>query len=131
MAAQEMRPNDISGNVVDAAIKVHSALGPGLLEGAYEACLTHELRTRVLNVRVQVPLPVLCDGVRINVGYRVDLLVEGTVVVELKAVAKLLPIHNAQLLSYLKLSGHSLGLLLNFNVPHMRDGVKRIVNNHK
>lgn len=123
-----MRPNDISGNVVDAAIKVHSALGPGLLEGAYEACLAHELRKRGLNVRAQVPLPVLYDGVRINVGYRVDLLVEGTVVVELKAVAKLLPIHNAQLLSYLKLSGHSLGLLLNFNVPHMRDGIKRMLN---
>lgn len=123
-----MHPNEASGHVVDAVLKVHSALGPGLLEGAYQACLTHELRRRDLHVRSQVSLPVFYDGIRINVGYRIDLLVENSVVVELKAVAKLLPIHHAQLFSYLKLSGHSIGLLLNFHVPHMRDGIKRIVN---
>jgi hypothetical protein len=122
-----MHPNEASGHVVDAALKVHSALGPGLLEGAYQACMTHELRRRDLYVRSQVSLPVFYDGIRINIGYRIDLLVENTVVVELKAVAKLLPIHHAQLFSYLKLSGHSIGLLLNFHVLHMRDGIKRIV----
>jgi GxxExxY protein len=123
-----MQPNAISGEVVDAAIKVHSALGPGLLEGAYHACLVHELRKRGLKVRSQVLVPVAYDGIRINVGYRIDVLVENCVVVELKAVAKLLPIHDAQLLSYLKLSEHRIGLLLNFHVVRMRDGIKRIVN---
>ena len=123
-----MRLDDVSGQVVDSAIKVHSALGPGLLEGAYQACLAHELRSRGLRVRLQVPLPVIYEGVRISVGYRVDLLVEECVVVELKAVAKLMPVHHAQLLSYLKLSGHRVGLLLNFHVQHMKDGIKRIMN---
>ncbi len=109
-------------------MRVHSALGPGLLEGAYEACLAYELRARGLSVLTQVPLPLLYAGVRIEVGYRVDLLVDDTVVVELKAVAKLQPIHEAQLLSYLKLSGHRVGLLLNFHVVHLKDGIKRMVN---
>ena len=126
---EEMDLNQISGAVVDAGMKVHSALGPGLLESAYEACLIHELKKRGLAVASQVALPVAYDGVRIDVGYRIDLIVEGLVVVELKAVDALLPIHQAQLLSYLKLSGRKLGLLMNFNVLHLKDGIKRVVNN--
>lgn len=99
-----MDVNDISGHIVDAAIKVHSALGPGLLESAYEACLAHELRKRRLRVRSQVPLAISYDEILIEPGYRIDLLVEETVIVELKAVDKWLPIYEAQLLSYLKLS---------------------------
>jgi len=120
--------NNCSGIVVDAAMTVHSALGPGLLESAYEACLAYELRKRGLRVLSQVTVPVVYDGVQIDAGYRVDLLVEDAVIVELKAVAKLLPIHEAQVLSYLKLSGHRVGLLINFNVPRLKDGIKRFAN---
>ena len=120
--------NRVSGAVVNAAMKVHSALGPGLLESAYEACLLHELRKQGLKVEAQACLPVAYDGVKIDVGYRVDLLVEGTVIVELKAVETLLSIHEAQLLSYLKLSDKRVGLLINFNVLHLREGIKRMVN---
>ena len=124
-----MNINEVSGSVVDAAMKVHTALGPGLLESAYEACLLHELRKRGRKILSQVALPVVYDGVKIDVGYRIDLLVEDVVIVELKAVEKLLPIHDAQLLSYLKLGGYRLGLLINFNVLHLKDGIKRKVNN--
>ena len=124
-----MNVNEVSGIVVDAALKVHTALGPGLLESAYEACLLHELRNRGLKVLAQAALPVVYDGVKIDVGYRIDLLVEDAVVVELKAVEKLMPIHHAQLLSYLRLGGYKLGLLINFNVLHLKDGIKRMVNN--
>jgi len=120
--------NEISGAVVDAAMKVHTALGPGLLESTYEACLLHELRKRGLRAVNQVALPVSYDGTRIDVGYRIDLLVEDSVIVELKAGDGLLPIHQAQLLSYLKLSGKKLGLLINFNEIHLKSGIKRIVN---
>ncbi len=120
--------NAISAEIVDAGIKVHSALGPGLLESAYLACLAHELRSRGLAVRLQVPLPILYEGVRIHVGYRVDMLVENVVIVELKVARKLHPIHEAQLLSYLKLAERKLGLLINFHVVHLRDGIKRMVN---
>jgi len=120
--------NDSSGAVVDAAIKVHTALGPGLLEGAYEGCLVHELRKRGHLVVQQLALPVLYDGICIDLGYRIDVLVDGAVVVEVKSVGKLAPIHNAQLLSYLKLGGYKVGLLLNFNVPHLKDGIRRVVN---
>ncbi len=123
-----MNINNCSGAVVDAAMKVHSALGPGLLEGAYEGCLAHELRKRGLLIVNQLALPVVYDGICIDLGYRIDLLVNGVVVVEVKAVGKLLPIHNAQLLSYLKLGGYKVGLLINFNVAHLRDGIRRIVN---
>jgi GxxExxY protein len=122
------RLNQISGEIVDAAMKVHSALGPGLLESAYEGCLKHELTKRELKVLSQVTLPVIYDGVKIDVGYRVDLLVEDAVIVELKAVERLTPLNEAQLLSYLKLSGRKLGLLINFNVEHLKNGVKRIAN---
>jgi GxxExxY protein len=121
--------NHYSGQVVDAAMKVHSALGPGLLESAYQACLAHELRKRGLTVRAQHPVPIIYDGVRIDVGYKIDLVVEDAVVVELKAVSNVLPIHEAQLLSHLKLSGHRVGLLINFHVQRLKDGIKRMVNN--
>lgn len=123
-----MEINAISGQVVDAAMKVHSALGPRLLESAYEACLDHELRNRGLRTRRQVTLPLSYDGVAVEAGYRIDLLVEEVVVVELKTVAKLTPLHDAQLLSYLKLGGHRVGLLINFHVPRLRDGVRRLAN---
>lgn len=121
--------NQITGSIISAAMKVHSALGPGLLESAYEACLLHELKKQGLSVEGQVGLPVLYDGIRIDVGYRMDLLVEDAVVVELKAVDQLNGVHEAQLLSYLKLSGKRAGLLINFNVRHLKDGIKRLVNN--
>jgi GxxExxY protein len=124
-----MEINEVSGQIVDAAMKVHSALGPGLLESAYEACLKYELEQRGVRVQSQQVLPVVYDGIRIDVGYRVDLLVEEAVVVELKAVDKVAPVHEAQLLSYLKLSGKHLGLLVNFNVLHLKDGIKRMANN--
>jgi len=121
--------NQITGQIVDAAMKVHSALGLGLLESAYQGCLLHELRSRGLTVQAQVVLPVVYDGIQIEVGYRIDLLVEDCVIIEVKSVDKLAPIHEAQLLTYLKLSGIQVGLLLNFNVVHMKDGIKRMVNN--
>lgn len=122
--------NAVSGRIVGAALKVHSTLGPGLLESAYEACLAHELRKLGLRVATQVALPVIYDGRRLGVGYRIDMLVEGSVVVELKVIDKLLPIHEAQLLSYLRLSGHRLGLLINFNVLRLKDGIRRMLNGY-
>jgi GxxExxY protein len=118
--------NAISGQIVDAAMEVHSALGPGLLESAYETCLAHELRIRGLEVRVQVPMPVLYKGTRIHLGYRLDLIVEDEVIVELKTIKKESPIHQAQLMSYLKLSNHRVGLLINFHVRHLRNGITRM-----
>lgn len=109
-------------------MQVHSGLGLGLLESAYRACMVHESRSRGLGVQPELPLPVSYGGLRIDVGYRIDLLVEDTVIVELKAVDKLLRLHEAQLLTYLKLSGLSVGLLFNFCVPHLRLGIKRMVN---
>ena len=124
-----MEINDITGHIIDAAIKVHSALGPGLLESAYEACLMYELNKRGLVVRNQVPLPVKYEDVIIEVGYRIDLLVAESVIVELKSVDDVAPIHKAQLLSYLKLADKRLGFLINFNVPLLKEGLKRMVNN--
>jgi GxxExxY protein len=123
-----MNENEIGDIVLGGAMKVHSALGPGLLESAYEICLAHEIVKQGLSIKQQVLLPVQYNGLKLDAGYRLDLLVHNKVIVELKAVEKLLPIHTAQLLSYLKLSGCSLGYLLNFNVVHMKDGIKRIVN---
>lgn len=117
-----------SGQVIRAAIAVHSALGPSLLESAYETCLAYELRCMGLDVRCQVPMPVTYRGIRLDAGYRIDLLVEDRLVVELKTVAQLLPVHEAQLLSYLKLSGRHVGLLVNFHVPRLRDGIRRMLN---
>ncbi|MDT4968768.1 MAG: hypothetical protein QOJ64_3505 [Acidobacteriota bacterium] len=110
-------------------MKVHSALGPGLLETAYEACLMYELHKRGLRVEAQVCLPVVYDKVRIDAGYRIDLLVEEAVIVELKTLERVLPVHQDQLLSYLRLSNKRLGLLINFHVPRLKEGVKRVVNN--
>lgn len=120
--------NLYTGEIVDAAMKVHSTIGPGLLEGAYEACLTHELLARGLRVRTQVPMPVVYDGQRIDVGYRLDMLVHDKIIVELKATAKLLPVHDAQLLSYLRLSGLRVGLLLNFHESRLKNGIRPLVN---
>lgn len=120
--------NYVSRQVVDAAMRVHSVLGPGLLESAYEVCLAQELRNRGLHVLVQTPLPIVYEGLRVEAGYRADLLVDSSVIVELKAIAKLLPVHDAQLLSHLRLSGHRVGLLINFHVVHLKDGIKRLVN---
>ncbi len=122
-----MEINQITSESIGAAMNVHTALGPGLLESAYEACLLHELRKRGLNVASQVQLPVVYDGVRIDLGYRLDLVVEDTVIVELKAAEAITPIYEAQLISYLKLSGKPVGLLINFHVKHLRDGIKRFV----
>ena len=120
--------NKISGLIIEAAMRVHTALGPGLLESAYESCLLHELRKIGLIVLSQQILPIEYDSVKIDAGYRIDLLVADSVIVELKAVEKLLPIHEAQLLSYLKLGNKSLGLLINFNVVRLKDGIKRMAN---
>ena len=123
-----MEPNEITEAVIGAAIAVHRALGPGLLESAYEACLVYELSKRGLRVERQKALPVQYGEVYLDCGYRVDLLVEAKVIVELKAVEKVERIHEAQLLSYLKLSGYSTGLLLNFNVMELRQGIRRLRN---
>ncbi len=109
-------------------MKVHSHLGPGLLESAYEACLAHELRKQGMEAAQQVGLPVIYDGERIDLGYRIDLVVEGLVIVEIKSVEALNPVHQAQLLSYIRLSGRNVGLLINFHVAHLRDGIKRMVD---
>jgi GxxExxY protein len=119
---------DIGHAVIGAAMKVHSAVGPGLLESAYETCLIYELEKQRIGVRSQVSIPIRYEELTIENGYRIDLLVGGLVVVELKAVPAILPVHRGQLLSYLKLGGFKLGYLLNFHVAHMRDGIVRLVN---
>jgi len=121
------RLNAVSGAIVDAAVTVHRTLGPGLLESVYEACLCHELRKRGRTVHRQVSIPIFYDGVELESNLCIDLLVQDEVVVELKAVDSLKPIHKAQLLTYLKLSGRRLGLLLNFNVPIMKNGIERVI----
>ena len=120
---------NVAKNLVDSSIQVHTALGPGLLESAYEACLAHELACRGFNVERQKALPLGYKSVELDVGYRLDLVVDGSVVVELKSVESLLPIHEAQLSSYLKLGNYRLGFLLNFNTRRMKDGIRRMVNN--
>ena len=114
--------------VVDAMLKVHRALGPGLLESTYQACLAHELRCRGVEVGCEVVLPVKYDGIEIDAGYRIDMLVADCIIVENKSAHGVTPIHEAQLLTYLKLSGHRLGFLVNWNVPLIKDGIKRMVN---
>lgn len=113
--------------IVDAAFKVHTALGPGLLESVYEACLARELAKRGIQVKRQVALPVFYDGERMDAGLRLDLVVDDSVIVEVKAVEKLIPLFDAQLLTYLKLSGKRLGFLINFNVPLIKEGIRRFV----
>lgn len=114
--------------VIGSAIEVHKALGPGLLESAYEQCLCHELSSRGIAFRRQVPLPVTYKEARLHCGYVMDLVVEDLVIVEIKTVERLLAVHEAQLLTYLRLSGRAVGLLINFNVPALRSGIRRLVN---
>jgi len=119
----------LSRESIGAAIEVHRRLDPGLMESAYEECVCRELALRNINFKRQVPLPIEYKDVLLDCGYRLDVVVDDVVILELKSVDKLLPIHEAQLLTYLKLSGRKLGMLLNFNVPVMKEGIKRIVHN--
>lgn len=121
----------IAAEIVDSALKIHKELGPGLLESAYEACLEHELQQRGFLVERQKAQPIHYNGIVIDVGYRLDLLIDDLVIIELKAVAELAPIHQAQLTTYLKLSQKSLGFLINFNVPLLKNGIRRIANHFK
>ena len=123
-----MTPNEASRRVIGAAMRVHTALGPGLLESAYSSCLAYEFAQAGLRFDHEVQLPMIYEGVEISIAYRVDFIVENCVVVELKCVQRVLPVHVAQLLSYLKLSGRKIGLLLNFNVARMSDGIHRRIN---
>lgn len=116
---------NIATDIVDAAFRVHSSLGPGLLESVYETCLDYELRRRRLVVAKQVPVPIHYEDLRIEAGLRLDLLVENKVIIEIKAVERIIAVHAAQVLSYLKLAKLRLGFLINFNVPQIRDGIRR------
>ena len=124
-----MIENDLSQIIIGCAIKVHTALGPGLLESAYEECMYYELVKQGLKVEKQKALPLIYENIKLEVGYRLDLIVEGKVIIEIKAVESLNDVHLAQVLTYLKLSNVKLGLLINFNVTRVKDGIKRIVNN--
>ena len=124
-----MELNHITNQIIGAAIEVHRTLGPGLLESAYEACLAYELVHRSLYVEQQKPLPIVYKEISLDAAYRLDLLVERKVIVELKAVDSLTPLHKAQIMSYLKLSGLELGLLINFNVPVLKNGIQRVILN--
>jgi GxxExxY protein len=126
-AAKALSAHEISHAVIKCALKVHSALGPGLLESTYEACLAHELRTAGLKVETQLALPVVYDSVKLDIGYRIDMMVNDLVIVELKSVEEISRVHVAQVISYLKLSKKKLGLIINFNVLHLKDGIKRLV----
>ena len=126
---QTMTENEISHKIIGVAIEIHRNLGAGLLESAYEAALTYELKELGLDVKQQVAMPFIYKEIKQEIGYRIDLLVENKVIVELKSVETLAPVHFAQTLTYLKLSSLKLGLLINFNVPVLKDGVHRIVNN--
>jgi GxxExxY protein len=126
-AKAKRTPLEVSKLVLDASFKIHSHFGPGLLESVYEACLAQELKDTGLRVLTQVPVPVVFNQVKLEVGYRIDLTVEDLVLVEIKSVEAIAPVHGAQTLSYLKLSGLTLGLLINFNVVHLKDGIKRFV----
>jgi GxxExxY protein len=119
--------DEVAGAVVDAAFRVHQVLGPGLLESVYETCLAHELKQRGHKVETQISLPVVYDGIRLDAGLRLDMLIADAVIVEIKSVERMNPVYEAQLLTYLKLTGLRVGLLVNFNVPVIRDGIKRIV----
>jgi GxxExxY protein len=124
-----MNIEELGNIVIGAAIKVHRALGPGLLESAYQKCLDYELRKMGLRVDCELALPIQYEAVSIDAGYRIDMIVEEMIIIENKTAERLLPIHEAQLLTYLKMKGCRLGYLLNWNVPMLRDGIKRLVNN--
>jgi GxxExxY protein len=123
-----MRANEISGIIVDAAFKIHTGLGPGLLESVYEATMVYELKRRGLAVETQQGIPVVYEDVKLDLGFRADLIVERLVLVELKSIEQVAPVHRMQLLTYLRLTGLRLGLLLNFNVALIKDGITRVVN---
>lgn len=123
-----MTENEIAHQILDSAYRVHSKLGPGLFESVYEAALAYELAQRGLNVSRQFPIPVIYESIQIEAGFRADLLVEGKVIVELKSIEAIAPVHHKQLLTYLRLSNTRLGLLLNFNVPRLKEGITRLVN---
>ena len=123
-----MTENEISSKIIGASIEVHKQLGPGLLESTYEICLGHELKLMGLEVKQQVPLPVIYKDIKLNAGYRIDMIVENKVIIEIKSVDALAPIHTAQILTYLKLKDLKLGLLINFNEVKVIDGLKRIIN---
>lgn len=123
-----MELNDLTGRIIGAAIEVHKILGPGLLESVYEECLSHELGVGQIPFQRQKEIPIEYKGVRLSCGYRIDLLVDGRVIVEIKSCDTVLPIHEAQLLTYLKLTGLRVGLLINFNVSTLRNGIKRFAN---
>ena len=123
-----METNELTREIIGAAMSVHSSLGPGLLESAYRICLCHELSLLGIAHKGEVLLPITYKGLTVDAGYRVDVVVENLVIVELKAIAKTTPVHEAQLLSYLRMSGRPVGLLINFHVRHLRDGLKRMVN---
>jgi len=127
-AIQLIELNEITEKIIGCAIRVHSALGPGLLESTYEVCLIHELRKLGMSAIPQLALPVVYDGVHLDAGYRIDILVEDEIILELKTVERILPIHEAQLISYLKLSHKKIGLIINFNVVRLRDGIRRLAN---
>jgi len=122
-----MEFDELSNQVIGCALEVHRNLGPGLLESTYEQCLAHELKTVGIQFKLQHPLPVEYKNIRLDCGYRIDVLIEDRIIVELKSVDKVLPIHQAQLLTYMKLAGISIGLLINFNVKYLKDGIKRMV----
>jgi GxxExxY protein len=124
-----MNINDLTGIIIGAAIEVHKHLGPGLLESAYEECLCHEFHLRKINYERQKPVPIVYKGVKLDCGYRLDVLVEGMIILELKSCEKVEDIHRAQLLTYLKLCVLNVGLILNFNEPVLKDGIIRVVNN--
>ena len=126
--AEAQRENQITEIVIGCAIEIHRALGPGLLESAYEECLCYELKEVKLSFKRQVPLPLNYKGVRLDCGYIMDVVVENLIIIELKTVERILPVHEAQLITYLKLSGHSVGLLMNFKVAVMKSGIRRLVN---
>ena len=123
-----MNDNQISGEIIDACIKIHKALGPGLLESVYESVLAYELRKRGLEVDVQVTIPVRYEGITLEVGFRADIIVNNFLIVELKSVENILPVHKKQLLTYLRLSDKRVGLLINFNTELMKDGITRVIN---
>ena len=122
-----MEFDELSNRVIGCALEVHRNLGPRLLESTYEQCLAHELKISGIPFRLQHPLPVEYKGIKLDCGYRIDLLVDHSIIVELKSVEKIMPIHQAQLLTYMKLSGISIGLLMNFNVKYLKNGIKRMV----
>ena len=125
---RKLYEEELTGQIIGAAIEVHKQLGPGLLESTYQACLCHELELRGISFECQKPLPLEYKGIRLECGYRIDLLVAGLVIVEIKSVEALAPIHEAQLLTYLKLTGIKVGFLINFNVVVLKQGIRRLVN---